>query len=50
MLATGWTVVLGPELLLVDEPSAGLAPELVGPVFENIEKVRDRRIAVLMIE
>jgi len=50
MLAMGRALMLDPELLLVDEPSAGLAPELVDTAFDNIEKVRDRGTAVLMVE
>lgn len=50
MLAMGRALMLDPELLLVDEPSAGLAPELVSDAFDNIEKVRDRGTAILMVE
>ena len=50
MLAMGRALMLDPELLLIDEPSAGLAPELVDTAFDNIEKVRDRETAVLMVE
>jgi ABC-type branched-subunit amino acid transport system ATPase component len=39
-----------PSLLLIDEPSAGLAPELVEEVFDKIEGVNDAGTAVLMIE
>lgn len=50
MLALGRALMLDPELLLVDEPSAGLAPELVTRAFDNIERVRDSGTAVLMVE
>ncbi|MFA9515734.1 ABC transporter ATP-binding protein [Halopenitus sp. H-Gu1] len=50
MLAMGRALMLDPELLLIDEPSAGLAPELVDTAFDNIETVRDRGTAVLMVE
>lgn len=50
MLAMGRALMLDPVLLLVDEPSAGLAPELVDTAFDNIERVRDRGTAVLMVE
>lgn len=43
-------LMLDPELLLIDEPSADLAPELVDTAFDNIEKVRDWGAAVLMVE
>ena len=50
MVAMGAGLMIDPDLLLVDEPSAGLAPELVDTAFDNIEKVRDRGTAVLMVE
>lgn len=50
MLALGRALMLDPDLLLVDEPSAGLAPELVSRAFDNIERVRDSGTAVLMVE
>lgn len=50
MLAMSRALMLDPELLLIDEPSAGLAPELVDTAFDNIEKVRGRGTAVLMVE
>ena len=50
MLAMSRALMLDPDLLLVDEPSAGLAPELVDTAFDNIETVRDRGTAVLMVE
>ena len=43
-------LMLDPELLLIDEPSADLVPELVHTAFDNIEKVRDWGTAVLMVE
>lgn len=50
MLAMGRALMVDPELLLVDEPSAGLAPELVDDVFDKIEDVNDAGTAVLMVE
>jgi ABC-type branched-subunit amino acid transport system ATPase component len=50
MLAMGRALMTDPSLLLIDEPSAGLAPELVEEVFDKIEGVNDAGTAVLMIE
>lgn len=50
MLALGRALMLDPDLLLIDEPSAGLAPELVSKAFDNIQQIRDRGTAVLMVE
>jgi branched-chain amino acid transport system ATP-binding protein len=50
MLAMGRALMPDPEVLLVDEPSAGLAPQLVRRAFEHIQRVRDDGTAVLMVE
>ncbi|MFB6207267.1 MAG: ABC transporter ATP-binding protein [Haloglomus sp.] len=50
MLAMARALLPDPDLLLVDEPSAGLAPQLIERTFEHIADVRDRGTAVLMIE
>jgi len=50
MLAMGRALMTDPSLLLVDEPSAGLAPELVDNVFERIEGINNAGTAVLMVE
>jgi branched-chain amino acid transport system ATP-binding protein len=50
MLAMGRALMTDPSLLLIDEPSAGLAPELVEEVFDKIEGVNDAGTAVLMVE
>jgi branched-chain amino acid transport system ATP-binding protein len=39
-----------PELMLIDEPSIGLAPKLVGAVFETIVRLRELGTTVLMVE
>jgi branched-chain amino acid transport system ATP-binding protein len=49
-LAIGRALVAGPAVLLLDEPSLGLAPTLVDQVFETLEKIRDRGIAILLVE
>ncbi|MEW5882462.1 MAG: ABC transporter ATP-binding protein, partial [Pseudomonadota bacterium] len=39
-----------PKVLLIDEPSEGLAPMIVHEVFESIRRMRNAGIAVLLVE
>jgi branched-chain amino acid transport system ATP-binding protein len=50
MLAIGRALMARPRLLLLDEPSLGLAPQLVETVFNVVVAVRDRGITVLIVE
>ena len=50
MLAMGCALMLDPDLLLLDEPSAGLAPDLVDDLFDKIDEINDAGTAVLMVE
>jgi branched-chain amino acid transport system ATP-binding protein len=50
MLAIGRALLVGPSLLILDEPSLGLAPRVVGEVARVIGEVRDRGVSVLLIE
>jgi ABC-type branched-subunit amino acid transport system ATPase component len=50
MLAMGRALMLDPELLMLDEPSAGLAPDLVEDMFDRIDGINDSGTAVLMVE
>lgn len=50
MLAVGRAIMSDPQLLMLDEPSMGLAPLVVAEVFEVIKKVRDMGITVLLVE
>jgi ABC-type branched-subunit amino acid transport system ATPase component len=50
MVAMGRALMLDPCLLLLDEPSAGLAPLLVDAVFEKIEALNRNGLAILLVE
>jgi branched-chain amino acid transport system ATP-binding protein len=50
MLAIGRALVLNPKLLVLDEPSQGLAPLIVRQVFEVVASMRKEGIAVLLVE
>jgi len=50
MLAMGRGLMVDPDLMLVDEPSAGLAPDLVDEVFEKIREINESGTAILMVE
>lgn len=50
MVAFGRALMVEPKLLMLDEPSAGLSPKLVGMVFENVQEVRDSGVTILMVE
>jgi branched-chain amino acid transport system ATP-binding protein len=50
MLAMGRALMLDPDLLMLDEPSAGLAPELVDDMFDRIDRINEAGTAVLMVE
>jgi len=50
MLAMGRALMARPKLLLMDEPSMGLAPILVEQNFELIKQVNDSGVAVLVVE
>jgi branched-chain amino acid transport system ATP-binding protein len=50
MLALGRALMCRPELLLLDEPSMGLAPRVVEEVFAAIGKIRRMGITVLLVE
>jgi branched-chain amino acid transport system ATP-binding protein len=50
MLALGRGLMSDPKILLVDEPSLGLAPKLVRSVFEALQELNRRGITILLVE
>ena len=50
MLAIGRAIMSKPRLLLLDEPSLGLAPKLVHTIFESIENIRNEGTTILLVE
>jgi branched-chain amino acid transport system ATP-binding protein len=49
-LAIGRALASDPDILLLDEPSLGLAPKIVDVVFEALTRIRDAGLAVLLVE
>jgi len=50
MLSIGRALLLNPRLLMLDEPSQGLAPMIVRDVFRIVSAMRDEGISVLLVE
>jgi branched-chain amino acid transport system ATP-binding protein len=50
MLAIGRALMSKPRLLLLDEPSLGLAPIIIQQIFEIIERLRDRGMTIFLVE
>ncbi len=50
MLAMARALMLQPEVLLLDEPSMGLAPRLVAEIFSIINRLKEERVTMLLVE
>ncbi len=50
MLAIGRAYMAGPKLLLLDEPSLGIAPILVKTIFKAIREINEKGITILLVE
>jgi branched-chain amino acid transport system ATP-binding protein len=50
MLAIAQALVPGPRVLMLDEPTTGLAPSIVGELFALVESLRDEGMAVVLVE
>jgi branched-chain amino acid transport system ATP-binding protein len=50
MLALGRALMSGPKLLLLDEPSLGLAPVVVDTLFDALQEIHDTGVSILLVE
>lgn len=50
MLAIGRALMSNPKILLLDEPSLGLAPKIVTEIFQIIKKIKDEGTTILIVE
>ena len=50
MVAIGRALMARPRLLLMDEPSLGLSPRIVGDMFQIIRRINERGVAVMLVE
>ena len=50
MVAIGRALMARPKLVMLDEPSLGLAPLVVAAIFETIRQLRDAGLAILLVE
>jgi branched-chain amino acid transport system ATP-binding protein len=50
MLAIGRGLVSRPKMIILDEPSLGLAPKLVDEIYDNLRKLKDLGLTVLLVE
>ena len=50
MLAIGRGLMSSPSLLLVDEPSLGLAPQMTAAVFRALARLKEKGVTILLVE
>ena len=50
MLAIGRSLILRPELIMLDEPSLGLAPVIIKQIFDSISRLKDAGMTIIMVE
>ena len=50
MLAVARALMSGPRLLLLDEPSLGLAPKVIAEIFSALERLREAGVTILLVE
>ena len=50
MLAIGRALMMSPKLLLLDEPSLGLAPLIVKSIFQTVKRIAEEGVTILMVE
>ncbi|MGV8954832.1 MAG: ABC transporter ATP-binding protein, partial [Cypionkella sp.] len=50
MLATARALLSQPQVLMLDEPSAGLSPKLVGQVFDTLKQIASQGVTLILVE
>jgi ABC-type branched-subunit amino acid transport system ATPase component len=50
MLAFGMAIMTEPQLILLDEPTMGLAPAVVDTIFESLDRIHQEGISILLVE
>ncbi|SAK83819.1 ABC transporter-like protein [Caballeronia temeraria] len=50
MLAIARAMMSRPALLILDEPTMGLSPRMIGVVLDTLRKIRERRVPILLVE
>jgi len=50
MLAIGRGLMSRPKLLMIDEPSLGLAPKIIGSLYQAIKEINDHGVTILLVE